>query len=91
MARQRRGNLPVSDPHAEPPIPRGSTRAPGTPLRIFVGDQGSPESEQPPSDELLRRQRDEVLRLQRKVEDEIQSILQDLAPTRNEAKKRRRS
>ena len=52
-------------------------------------ERGKPRSanaEPSPDDELLQRQRDEILRLQRKVEDEIEDILQAIrrqeAPTR---------
>ena len=64
MARQRRAP-PLSTPNADRPSPSG-------------GSPEAPASEPPPDDALRRAQHDEILRLQRKVEDEIMGILHDL-------------
>lgn len=91
MARERRGPLPVSDPHAEHPSPPGSEAA-GAQPGIVAGNQGSPASEEgalgePPCanaeqrlDDALRRwQQDEILRSLQNLEEEIENLLHELA------------
>lgn len=87
MARTRKGPLPVSDPHAEHPSPQ-SSRAPGdqdSPAseQSSLGEPGCAHAEPRPDDELRRRQRDEILRLQQNLEEEIKSFLHELARGRD--------